>query len=172
MNQSQTEPRRQIPPGRQVLHYLGLSLVVIGALQFFSMFLPGCADSSPRLPPEVSGYLERHHVGFSRSRDDGQDRAVTGMVLIVVGSVLTGIGQRGWAGSGLVLDPEQARKDIEPWNRAAGGTVSDMLSEVEVVQKAIDGLATPREVIKVRCRQCQALNDEVARFCNQCGRTL
>jgi hypothetical protein len=30
----------------------------------------------------------------------------------------------------------------------------------------------PGEVIRVRCRGCAALNDESARFCNQCGNAL
>lgn len=28
------------------------------------------------------------------------------------------------------------------------------------------------EVVKVRCRQCRALNEETARFCSQCGQAL
>jgi hypothetical protein len=34
--------------------------------------------------------------------------------------------------------------------------------------------ASPREsgLIKIRCRGCQALNDESAKFCNQCGAVI
>jgi hypothetical protein len=30
----------------------------------------------------------------------------------------------------------------------------------------------PGEVVRVRCRSCAALNDESAKFCNQCGNAL
>src|SRR5262249_3914734 len=29
-----------------------------------------------------------------------------------------------------------------------------------------------RDVIKVRCRGCRSVNDEAAKFCNQCGEVL
>ena len=74
------------------------------------------------------------------------------------------------AGSGVVLDPEKARKDVEPWSRMGGGVVQDALSEIEVVKKIEDRFDSPKpQVIKVRCRSCRMLNDETAKFCNQCG---
>jgi ribosomal protein L40E len=33
-------------------------------------------------------------------------------------------------------------------------------------------LEAPPPQIKVRCRRCQALNDEAAKFCNQCGAAI
>jgi hypothetical protein len=95
------------------------------------------------------------------------------MLASIVGSIIAGIGKAGLAGSGVVLDPQQQRRDLEPWQRAAGGMISDKLSEIEPLQKIADGLtrdANDREpVIKVRCRSCQALADEDAKFCPQCG---
>lgn len=44
-----------------------------------------------------------------------------GMVLAAAGGFVQRTAARGLAGSGLVLDPDQARKDVEPWSRMAGG---------------------------------------------------
>jgi len=30
----------------------------------------------------------------------------------------------------------------------------------------------PREIIKVRCRHCGALDDEAARYCSNCGKEM
>jgi hypothetical protein len=94
------------------------------------------------------------------------------MGLMVVGGILMSVGARGAAGSGLVLDPSRARQDLEPWSRMGGGMVQDALSEVNVVRKIEEGAAHPQPQVKIRCRKCQALNDETAKFCNQCGAPL
>ena len=56
-------------------------------------------------------------------------RAFGGFTLLIIGGVTMNIGARGAAGSGLVLDPEQAKQDLEPWARTAGGLVKDALDE-------------------------------------------
>ncbi|MBI5834520.1 MAG: zinc ribbon domain-containing protein [Armatimonadetes bacterium] len=89
-----------------------------------------------------------------------------GIFLVMIGMGLMAVGAQGLAGSGLVLDPEQARADLEPWSRMTGGMVNDALSEVELVQKPAEPQVT------VRCQQCHALNDEDAKFCKQCGQPL
>jgi hypothetical protein len=55
-----------------------------------------------------------------------------------------------------------------------GGVLQDALSEVDIVRKAEERLEAPppAQVVKVRCRKCQALSDETARFCSQCGAAL
>jgi hypothetical protein len=107
--------------------------------------------------------------------------ALLGMALMAIGQMVRTAGAQGLAGSGVILDPEQARKDLEPWNRMKGGMVQDAASEVEVVNKFADHLdheaeeepaPEMKEVVKIRCRACHALNDEAARFCNQCGEPL
>ena len=57
-------------------------------------------------------------------------RAVGGILLMVIGQTIATIGRQGLAGSGVVLDPEQAREDVEPWSRMQGGVVKDTLDEV------------------------------------------
>ena len=91
-------------------------------------------------------------------------RSIGGMGLLIAGGFMIRLGRRGAAGSGLVLDPEQAREDLEPWSRMGGGMVNDALEEVDVLQD-LKG----EDKIKVRCRSCKALNDEGAKFCDQCG---
>lgn len=105
-------------------------------------------------------------------------RAIGGMLLIGLGAAMMRVGRSGFAGSGILLDPEKARKDLEPWNRAAGGMANDALEEVDLAKKLTKKLdepappavsPPPAPVVKVRCRGCAALNDEHAKFCNQCG---
>jgi hypothetical protein len=45
--------------------------------------------------------------------------------MIVIGAVISNIGARGAAGSGILLDPEQARDDLEPFSRMHGGMLKD-----------------------------------------------
>jgi len=152
-------PRRKIPPERQTLYYAGMGLALLGVISFFSVFITGA-------------------MNFGNFQDfDGQVRSAAlrgsgGMILMIVGNVLMSIAAKGLVGSGIVLDPEQARKDVEPWSRMTGGVLQDTLSEVDVVNKVVDQLQPAEQQIKVRCRSCKALNDENAKFCDQCGESL
>ncbi|MEO8826390.1 MAG: hypothetical protein ABI443_11165 [Chthoniobacterales bacterium] len=51
------------------------------------------------------------------------------MLCIFVGAILKGIGARGAAGAGIVLDPKRAREDLEPWSRMGGGMLKDAVDE-------------------------------------------
>lgn len=151
---------RQLSPERQMLHYVGTALVGGGILIFFLtmvyLFFNGHKDMSFDGPP-------RAVVGF-----------FIGMGMAIVGGVLKGLGRGGLAGSGLVPDPEQARRDLEPWNRSAGGQVADAIKEIPAVKQVLDRVGQPAApaVVKIRCRECRALADETARFCPQCGKPL
>ena len=155
-----TDPTKQISPQRKTAYYVGMGLMALGFLLFLSTFVTSFANF---------GNFDRFE---ERAQSTGL-RALLGMVLMIAGGIVMRIGVAGVAGSGLVLDPEKARKDFEPWNRMAGGMASDALSEVEPVRKIVDHITRDQPAagpaIKVRCRQCQALNDEAAKFCNQCG---
>ena len=59
-------------------------------------------------------------------------RALVGMVMIIAGGIMAGIGRMGLAGSGVKLDPEEARRDVEPWARMTGGVVKDALDEAGI----------------------------------------
>ena len=59
-------------------------------------------------------------------------RGFVGMALIVVGAIIMNVGARGAAGSGIILDPKQAKEDLEPFSRMAGGMVKDALDEADI----------------------------------------
>src|SRR5262245_36843395 len=122
------EPNRQISPERKRVYYLGMALLAAGILLFLSTFVTLLANF---------GTFEN----FGERAQSMGLRALGGMVLMIAGGLLMRVGAAGPAASGLILDPERARKDVEPWSRMAGGVANDMLSEVEVVQKVADGLA-------------------------------
>jgi hypothetical protein len=172
-------PRRRIPPERKTLYYAGMGLAGLGFLSVFSVFITGALNFG-------------NFDNFQGQVQSSALRAVIGMGLMIGGSILARIGARGLAGSGIVLDPEKAREDVEPWNRMAGGMTRDALSEIPLVEKlersldasadaalgqGSDSTPMPADLprlpaVKVRCRSCRALNDEDARFCKQCGAAI
>lgn len=147
------QPRRQIPDQRKALYYLGNVLRLIGLLMFCSVFVMGCVNFG-------------NFDNFEGQAKNSMGLALGGMAVAVVGSVLASLGQRGLAGSGVLLDPERQRKDLEPWSRMAGGMVEDALDE------AGGKPAGPAPAVKIRCPACKALNEEHARFCSQCGKPV
>ncbi len=158
MSSPPPDPNRDIPPGRRQLYYAGMAVTAVGLLLFLSNFCIMPLHMGQGFPDNVGGEM----FGFAA-------RAVGGFVLLIVGSLMMGIGARGWAGSGFLLNPRQARKDVEPWARLGGGVVSDALEEVEPLKR----ITEPQPpAVKVRCRSCGALNDEQAKFCSQCGKPL
>ncbi|HUR52843.1 MAG TPA: hypothetical protein VMZ71_01845 [Gemmataceae bacterium] len=122
--------------------------------------------------PEWHAQFDKRHEEHGRFGQGMMFRALGGMGLIVLGGFLTRIGAVGLAGSGVVLDPQKARKDVEPWSRAVGGIMNDAVSEIDAVKNAQKPAEPPPPVVKVRCRRCQALNDETAQYCNQCAASL
>lgn len=92
-------------------------------------------------------------------------RAFGGMGLVFVGAVVRAVGAAGLAGSGLVLDPQKAREDLEPYSRMAGGMVKDGLEEVRID-------LGPQKVVMIKCPDCAKLNEEDSKFCQECGRRL
>ena len=151
------KPRRDIPPGRQATYYAGMAVGIIGGLSFASTFCIFAANfGNFDFDPRPMIFL-----------------AVGGMALLILGGILMNLGRAGLAGSGVLLDPRKQRQDLEPWNRAAGGMASDALSEVEAVNRVTEALeGREKPVVKVRCTRCRALNDETAKFCNNCGAPL
>jgi hypothetical protein len=155
------DPNRDISPERKTLYYAGMGCTGLGMLLFLSVFVSGCMNF---------GNFEN----FEGNAKSSMARGIGGMALMMAGGFLMNLGRHGPAGSGVVLDPRRMRKDLEPWNRAAGGMTSDALDEIDLakkLEKKLDEPAAPppAPVVKVRCRACSALNDEHAKFCNQCG---
>ncbi|HYF93896.1 MAG TPA: zinc ribbon domain-containing protein [Symbiobacteriaceae bacterium] len=143
----------QIPEGRRAAYYIGGGMMVVGFLLFISNFF--FVASGP--PSGVSLFDYNPMPGLVA-------RGLGGMLLMIAGGFVRSVGARGAAGSGLVLDPQQAREDLKPWAQTAGGLVKDALEQVQAVP-----VAEPETVVKVRCPKCRELNDEDAAFCKRCG---
>lgn len=108
---------------------------------------------------------------FSRGASAGSSmmlRGLLGMAFLVVGGILRGIGARGLAGSGILLNPSEARRDLEPYSRMAGGMLRDALDETNLEPSA--DRAAP--VVMLKCRACGKLNEEDSKFCQECGKPL
>lgn len=148
----------KISKERKSIYYVGLGLIVLGVILFLSSFITVAIDMNSSFGGPPTFFL----------------RAVVGMICIIIGNVLVSIGAKGAAGSGLILDPEKAREDLQPFNTAKGKMINDVIENIDVV-KNIKGERADREakeIIKIKCRQCGALNDEDAKFCKSCGKTI
>lgn len=137
--------RRQLSANRKAAYYAGLVIVVVGALVFFSVFVTGACHFG-----DFTDFEARARSQFTR--------AVVGMALMVVGIVTRGIARAGVAGSGLKPDPEQARRDVEPWSRMTGGVLKDVLDEAGVKLGKPDG--DDALSIEERLQRLDKLRDE------------
>lgn len=148
-------PTAAISNNRKTAYYGGTVIMVIGFILFLSA-----------IPVMMSGGMN-----FARAQSSMSTSVFLsfgGIVVIIIGKIIRGIGARGLAGSGLRLDPEQARKDLEPYSKMAGGMVQDAVSEIKNVPFA----AKQEPAIRVRCPNCKALNEDLAKFCSQCGKAM
>lgn len=143
----------KISTGRKATYYIGIGLIVVGIILFFSVFFSaiGSFNDPWKTPPFQN--------------------AIIGMIMMIVGGVLAAVGRGGTAGSGVILDPEKAREDLKPFNEAKGEMINDTLENVKVLDKFINH-SEVREVVRIKCRNCGALNEEDAKFCKGCGQEL
>lgn len=146
---------RQISGGRKAAYYLGLVLMIIGGICFASVFVTFAMLAGRDSGPEI--VIPSVLI-----------RAAGGLALMVIGGGIRSVGARGLAGSGVVLDPERARGELEPYARMAGGMVKDALDEARIKT----GTGAPERVVMIKCPSCGKLNDGDARFCKECGKTL
>jgi hypothetical protein len=138
-------PQRQIPPERKAIFYIGMAVAVIGFLCFISVFFS-----------EASNFGD-----FTNFKQRGRSmgaRAVVGMVMMFAGAIMTSIGRMGLAGSGVKLDPEEARRDVEPWARMTGGVVKDAMDEAGI--KLGDQPSGEQLPLDQRLRRLQKLRDD------------
>ena len=145
---------RHISDERKTAYYVGMGLQILGGLLFASTFVT---------------FLMRFgdFTDFEARARSEVFRAFGGMALLIIGGIVRGIGARGLAGSGVILDPEKAREELEPYSRMAGGMAKDLLEEAN-----INIGSEPAKVIMVKCRSCAGLNQESAKFCQECGAKL
>lgn len=142
------ENKTSIPTWRKVLYYGGMGLTILGVILFISVFFSFFSIfNSPQLINPGSTFV----------------RPLIGMILMIVGQFVQSIGAKGLRGSGVVLDPDGATEDLKPYSKAVGKMVNDGLEEVTAIKK---------ESIKIKCRDCGTLNDENAKFCDNCGTQL
>ncbi len=146
--------KKEISEERKILYYAGMIVIVIGFALFFSTFF---SFMNP----------ERFFMG-EVSIGSVIARPFIGIIMIAIGGFMRVVAARGVAGSGLVLDPKKAREDLSPWSTMAGGMIDDALSETRFGSNK----EVIKDVIKVRCRNCVALNDEDAKFCKDCGEKM
>jgi hypothetical protein len=171
--------QRQIPEGRKALYYLGMALIVLGFVLFIASMLispiiqhhttPSSGlvfhDSNGNLVPPPLGFPLSSATPAAPSFSDFESNAhhtmiqsLFAMLIIVAGSVMMSIGKRGLAGAGVILDPEAARSDVEPWSRMAGGMVKDALDEAEI--KLGSQPATDKMPFDERLHRLQKLRQE------------
>jgi hypothetical protein len=150
---------RQISAERRTAYKVGLGIMIVGGIVFASAGVTFVASLASL------GSLEKH---FGTYFFLFALQGFGGMLLLIVGSIIRGIGARGLAGSGVVLDPEQAREDLEPFTRMAGGMAKDALDEAGISL----GGKQPERVVMVKCQACGRLNQEDAKFCQDCGKKL
>ena len=143
---------RNITQKQKTGYYLGMILIGIGIIMFSAPFIDVLFNG---LEPNERGLPESFKV------------ALVGFVLLAIGNVLRSISARGLAGSGLLLAPKQARKDLEPYSRMAGGMIQDALEE----SGGLTSGKTPEKVM-IRCQVCKKLNEEDSRFCQECGEPI
>lgn len=147
--------RKPISQERKAAYYFGAGLMVLGGLLFLSVFVTAALNFG-----DFSNF-----AGQARS---AMLRAVGGMVLMFIGGLVRGIGARGLAGSGAVLDPQTARDDLEPYSRQAGGMLKDALDEAGFKP----GASQPEKVVMIKCPACGKLNEEDSKFCQECGQAF
>ena len=166
----------KISKERKITYYIGMGLMVLGFILFISQFFKAgklmgtpFMDGSFGNDPIIDTYTFRHQI--PRNSGPSFATSVIGMILMITGGIVMGVGAKGAAGSGLMLDPEKAREDLKPFSEAKGGTINDVISNIDVVDR-ITKPDNGREVIKIRCRSCGSLNDEDAKYCKSCGKDI
>jgi hypothetical protein len=146
--------RRQVSPERKAAYYVGMVLSVVGLVVFLSTFVTFATHfGDPSGVMAMSGSM--------------MVRAIGGMILMMIGGAVMGIGRKGLAGAGVVLDPERGRRDLEPFTRQAGGMLKDALDEADI---HLGGRTD--KVVVIKCRECGKLNEDDSKFCQECGKPL
>lgn len=146
----------KISTERKTLYYVGNAIAIFGVLLFFSVFITGAMNFG-------------NFDNFRGQAQSSMFRAIGGMALMVIGQVVAQIGARGFAGSGVVLNPKQAREDLKPYSKMSGGMFKDALDE-SGVPEMMSG--NREQKIMIRCRDCQKLNEEDSKFCQECGQPI
>lgn len=147
----------KISTQRKAIYYVGIGMLVLGFILFISVFFA------------VFGGMESN---FFLNTSSLVTRPIVGMICMIIGSIMMNVGSKGIAGSGVILDPEKAREDLKPFNSAKGEMINDVIENIDVVKNISNQQKEVKEVVKIKCRYCGELNDEDAKFCKSCGKSI
>jgi len=145
----------RISPERKTAYYVGNGIALLGLLLFLSVFVTTALNFG-------------NFDNFDGQARSAGLRAISGILLIIIGSVIHNVGARGLAGSGVMLDPEKAREDLKPYSHMTGGMISDTLDKANLGDHFGVG-SQPERVVMLKCSQCRFLNEEDSKFCQECG---
>ena len=146
----------KISAERKTAYYVGNGIALLGLILFLSTFISAAMNFG-------------NFDNFSSRGQSMAMRAFGGMILIFIGSFIANVGAKGLAGSGVILDPEEAREDLKPYSHQAGGMLSDTLEKAELSKHIAGTGSQPQRVVMLKCRDCSFLNEEDSKFCQECG---
>lgn len=141
----------EISNKRKAAYYTGICLMIIGVILFISVFFSFIGSTTNS---DISGFVIR---------------AISGMILVAVGAIVMIAGKGGLAGSGILLEPDKAVDDLRPFNKAKGKMINDVVENIDILDNM---KKSTREIIKIKCKECGALNDEDAKYCKACSKKL
>lgn len=145
--------RDKISPERKTAYYVGTAIAAFGMLMFLSVFV-------------THAFNFGNFENFDGQVRSSMFRSIGGMVLMMIGMGMRAVGARGLAGSGVILDPARARKELKPFSKMVGGMVGDALDESGIPKKFSE---RGERVVMIRCKACEKLNEEDSKFCQECG---
>jgi hypothetical protein len=141
-----------ISPQRKQLNAVATIVSIIGLVLFLSTFVSAALSFGD-------------FSNFDSNVRSMSLRAVVGMIMMIAGGAMKALAYGGAAGSGLTLDPDQARKDLEPWARLRGGLTKDQLDEMginipHIVESLTNRTTASGETFADRLRSLHALYKE------------
>ena len=147
--------------GRE-LRLLGTAFLVLGLFLFLGGAFYGMTGPGP---PQNS-------MDTSTWFQDSTARMVGGFAIAAVGIALLGIG--GWALRFGLIRPVASfvAEEASPALTTASAAIGRGLGEAGLRMASPASAPAVRTVVKVKCTHCGHLNEESARFCDDCGKPL
>jgi hypothetical protein len=148
-------------PERGPVAYVGPALMLIGILLFLSTFVTAIANFGNF--DNFEGRVKS--MGF---------RALGGMVLFIVGGVVTGATGKGAASSRMMQNLSRLRDQVQinvpkPEPQPVLCQYCNTENDASLAKCESCGAALVKQC---RCFGCGTVNDPNARFCNHCGKAI
>lgn len=162
MNEQQmTEIRRLVFAGGLVLIVFGTVFAIGSKFHIF--------NAHPQAPIHMPS---SQPAATTTSKGTDTSLYVMDSVLILAGVMMMVYGRKGMAEAVPNPDPQQAKPKAS-WNSALDRAFEDAVSQSSNLMDVFQPKDTKSTaVVKVRCLQCQSLNDENAKFCSECGKPM